>query len=96
MPKYGVSFGGGLSASYKLAGIIPSSSSGYFSSVFSIIILFIVRAKSWFTSYMIPVVSTFCLDFRYFDAVAMLMILLIYSGSNSDNSSVGILSIKKL
>ena len=45
---------------------------------------------------MIPVVSTFCLDFRYLEAVAMWIILLIYSGSSSDNSSVGMLSTKKL
>jgi hypothetical protein len=66
------------------------------SRVFSIMILFIVLAKSWLTSYMMAVVSTFCLDLRNLEAVAMWMILLIYSGSSSDNSSVGMLSMKKL
>lgn len=43
-----------------------------------------------------PVVSTLSLDFKYLDAVAILIILLTYSGSNSDSSSVGMLSTKKL
>ena len=38
--------------------------------------------------------STFSLDFKYLDAVAMLIILLTYSGSSSESSSAGILSTR--